>query len=712
MLCVSIAAPTVASARETADNALAQGAGMAEIRLDTIDRVGVEDLRLLSGKTPGRILLTDPFPRSPSLVTQYKKLRDTASFVAPSWVDVPPPRVPPSHLVASWHDHAATPPDGDLRQIWGGLARLARERAPSVVKLAARANSLADAVRLASLAKEINALLPRKKTGPRGVTSTRRRKMKAEEAPLRLACSLIEKGGVAEARQGLQSLFPPDESARLIGLLQRSFRLAPLGLLAGVTRRAAIMLSTMEDETRVAVLAVLESETLERMNAAGAELGHVPVMERGRLQKELSTLNLAVQYVEQGGMEYARRLMAKLMLPGRAEQMIEGLRADLRAAPYPFVLREPVQGTHRGPRGWGTGESFEGPLPTLAIGMGEYGAITRLLYRRFGMPWMFCSPDAGMFPPKITFPPTAPGQFSFAEMHDLYRADAVGPKTRVFGLLGHPVAHSRGPELFNRAFAREGLDAIYVPVRMDEVRVFPDLQRLTEASGWSVTLPHKESIREFCDELDPAAEAIGAVNTLLCSGGRVVGHNTDWVGVGEAIAAGLSAGGAGSGGGSHSADEIAKIWAEGGLRAALILGAGGGARAAVYACLQAGLRVTVSGRTRERARALGGDFRITAVPWGERDEVEADLVINATPVGMSPDTDASPYPAKAWQADQVAFDMVYTPPGTRFLREAEEAGARAISGTGMFLAQAAAQYRLWLGRPMPEGPRPPASRGQ
>lgn len=704
MLCVSIAAPTVASARETAESALAQGAPMAEIRLDAIDRVGVDDFRLLSGKTPEKILLTDSFTRSPSLVTQRKKLKETASFVAPCWVDVPPPRLPPSHTVASWHDYKETPSTEELRRLWGTLARLARERAPSVVKIAARANSLSDALRLASLAKEINALLPGRDRSPKRGTSTRKRGTRIEEAPLRLACHLIEKGGFAEAREGMKAVLQTDEATRVIDLLQRSFRLAPYGLLGGVTRRTAILFSTLDAARRGDVLAQLAPEMLEKITAASDELGTAPLLERNRLQKELSTLALAVQYVEQGGMEYARRLMAKLMLPGRAEQLIEGLRADLSAAPYPFVAREEVPGTGRGPKGWGTGVTFEGPLPTIAIGMGEFGAITRLLYRRFGMPWMFCSPDAGMMPPKVTFPPTAPGQFTFAEMHSLYRADRVGPKTRVFGLLGDPVAHSRGPEIFNKAFAEGDFDAIYVPVRMDDVKAFPELQRLTGAGGWSVTIPHKESIREFCDELDPAAKAIGAVNTLVVESGRVFGHNTDWIGAGAAIAAGLGAT-------EHRGEvdvrsRLAGACSAAGVKNVLILGAGGGARAAVYACLQAGLAVTVSGRTRERVKALADDLRVTAVAWGDRKEVEAELVINATPVGMTPDLDSTPYPAMAWEPRQVAFDMVYTPPETRFLREASAAGARAILGAGMFLAQANAQHRLWFGRDLPTIGRP------
>ncbi|MBC7224551.1 MAG: shikimate dehydrogenase [Anaerolineae bacterium] len=263
--------------------------------------------------------------------------------------------------------------------------------------------------------------------------------------------------------------------------------------------------------------------------------------------------------------------------------------------------------------------------------------------------------------------------------------------TKVVGLLGWPVAHSVSPQMHNAAFRALGLDWSYIPLPAppdalgDAVRGL----RALGLRGANVTVPHKEAIIPLVDELAPEARAIGAVNTLVVhEDGRLTGHNTDALGVGAAL--------------QEAGCRVA------GCRA-LILGAGGAARAAAYALLQAGAEVQVLARRPAQAEALARDMA-GAFPQGRispgllspealpQAAAEAHLLVHATPVGMWPHGDASlwpeqePVPQHLW-----VFDLVYRPARTRLLRQAEAAGARTIEGAWMLIHQAVASFHLWTG---------------
>ncbi|TDA67724.1 MAG: shikimate dehydrogenase [Clostridia bacterium] len=268
---------------------------------------------------------------------------------------------------------------------------------------------------------------------------------------------------------------------------------------------------------------------------------------------------------------------------------------------------------------------------------------------------------------------------------------AVTGKTKLLGVLGYPVEHSLSPAMHNAALAGLGLDVVYLPLPVrpaDLGRAVRGMQALGFI-GANVTIPHKEAALTLADELGAEARLIGAVNTLVFRGGKILGHNTD--------AAGFLL----------SLREEADFDPAG--KTCLILGAGGAARAVAVALVQAGSRaVYIANRTRERAaelasglqRDLGVPARALSIEEGELAPVleQADLVVQASPVGMHPHRGAPPIidPALLSPAALV-YDLIYNPPETTFLRLAREKGCRTLNGLGMLVYQGAMAFKLWTG---------------
>ena len=254
--------------------------------------------------------------------------------------------------------------------------------------------------------------------------------------------------------------------------------------------------------------------------------------------------------------------------------------------------------------------------------------------------------------------------------------------TKSFGIIGWPLGHTMSPTLHNWGFGQLGIDARYEawPLEPDDLPAFMTRVRETPISGLSVTIPHKRAVMAFLDGISERAEAIGAVNTLYWEDGRLLGENTDVIGI------------------------IAPLRALDPLpRSAMVLGAGGAARAAVAGFLELGMEVAVSNRTRTKGEELAADFKVACVDWEARMDAPWGLVCNTTPLGMSGDlADRTPWDADRFEPGTVAYDIVYNPLRTRFLAEAEGAGCRTVSGLEMFLHQGLAQFRLWTGRDMDE----------
>jgi shikimate dehydrogenase len=255
----------------------------------------------------------------------------------------------------------------------------------------------------------------------------------------------------------------------------------------------------------------------------------------------------------------------------------------------------------------------------------------------------------------------------------------IDARTGCVALFGAPVAHSLSPQMHNAAFAHLGLNLVYLAFEVGAAAQAAEVMRAVALRGASITVPHKEAIVAHLDEVDEVARAIGAVNTVAVEQGRLLGCNTDWLGMVQSL-------------------EQATALPE---RRCLVLGAGGAARAAVYALKRRGARVLVSNRTEARglrlAEAMACDF-LQWPPWGRND---VEVLINATTVGMWPAHDRSPVPAEWLRPGMVVLDLVYRPRKTRLLLDAETRGCRAVSGLEMLLFQGAAQLEIWTGRQAP-----------
>lgn len=338
--------------------------------------------------------------------------------------------------------------------------------------------------------------------------------------------------------------------------------------------------------------------------------------------------------------------------------------------------------------------------PTIALGMGEFGLMSRVLAPKFGGFLTFAS----LRPATVT----APGQPTIAELLDLYRFRTIGPATKVYGVAGWPVGHSMSPLIHNAGFGKAGHDGVYLPLpipageggaggyesfkaTMLELIHHPRL----DFSGCSVTLPHKEHLVRLADEsgweVDDVARAVGAGNTLIVE--RAAGWpikvrvlNTDVRAVRDAIG-GVS-----------------------GLRVGVI-GAGGVARAAVVA-MGTAITVVIYGRTLAKAESLVGELegrvraRLIAREISTATGDFCNLWINCTPVGMTggPAPDGSPVRIEALsgaEGDVTVMDTVYNPVETPLLKAARARGWKTVDGVEMFVRQAAAQFEAWTGREAP-----------
>lgn len=323
---------------------------------------------------------------------------------------------------------------------------------------------------------------------------------------------------------------------------------------------------------------------------------------------------------------------------------------------------------------WVAGEDGAARRPRrVGFAMGERGVFSRILAPAWGAPITYGS---------LTAERIAPGQLAARELIEVYRAPTLTRRARIYGVIGSPVHHSLSPHMHNAALAARGIDAVYLPLELERFSDLADIAGALGIAGVSVTIPFKQDAYAHAAVTDAVSEHSGATNTLVwerTAGGdtRVRGWNTDGDGVLEPLARrriqlpGLSVG---------------------------ILGNGGAARGAAGALLAAGSRVTLYYRNKEKgepvARALGcGARAIEAVRPGDH-----ALLVNATPLGLRPG-DPSPVSSAVFGPETAAFDMIYDPPETPFLREAAQAGVRIlIPGREMLICQGLVQFRLFTGQ--------------
>lgn len=313
-------------------------------------------------------------------------------------------------------------------------------------------------------------------------------------------------------------------------------------------------------------------------------------------------------------------------------------------------------------------------VPTVGICMGDMGTPSRVLAGKFGAPFTYST-----FHPERAL---APGLISFKEMQELYRFDSINTETEVLGVIADPVGHSMSPLIHNGALGEQGLNKVYLPFRVPRA----DLKQfITEdcpalgVRGLSVTIPHKETVMEFCQHVDPAVQGIGAANTLVCDGGHWTAYNTDYRAAMDSLEGAFGADGR-------------KAMAG---KSALILGTGGVARAIAYGLARRQVKLLLAARTRERGEKLAQLVKGQVIDWDMRHSVKPDILVNCTPVGMHPNVDETPFDRRYLRRTMVVFDTVYNPERTMLVKDAREQQATVVTGLEMFIRQAAHQYKLF-----------------
>lgn len=319
-----------------------------------------------------------------------------------------------------------------------------------------------------------------------------------------------------------------------------------------------------------------------------------------------------------------------------------------------------------------------GDKPVIILGMGLPGIATRILALSRGAMLTFGALRRGA--------ESASGQPTATELRELYRAHQLTKHSEIYGVIGNPIGHSRSPLIHNAALKATGRDGVYLPLEVDNAAEFirDFVHPKTKTLGWnlrglSVTIPHKLSVMPHLDFISPAAQTVGAVNTIIVKGNELHGDNTDVIGAMKPL------------------EELIEVK---GTRAAII-GAGGAARAICYGLQQRGASVTIYARDEQKAQTLADEFNAQAAPIAHF-QGNADLVINCTPVGMQGHHEgASPLKAESLGNVRLVYDLIYNPLETQLLKDAKTAGCQTLGGMAMLLGQAAEQFRLWTGEDAP-----------
>ena len=306
----------------------------------------------------------------------------------------------------------------------------------------------------------------------------------------------------------------------------------------------------------------------------------------------------------------------------------------------------------------------------VGLCMGEQGIISRVLGVRAGSAFTFAAVSSDQR--------TAPGQISVHELRDIYRIEHVDAATRVYGVAGDPIQHSLSPVIMNAAMRRENVNAVFLALHAKNLKDLIHCVREIPIHGLSITMPYKEAILRFLDNTDVHTSKVGACNTVVRGqDGKLYGFNTDVAGVVRPLEQRISLQGA----------------------KALVVGAGGAARAAVFGLKERGAEVWILNRSSVPAQKLARQARARVMKRAELRKVSFDVLINATPVGLGNNRDCI-LKEDEIQA-RIVFDMVYDPVETRLLQIARSKGLNVIPGLEMFVHQAARQFEIWTGKPAP-----------
>lgn len=318
----------------------------------------------------------------------------------------------------------------------------------------------------------------------------------------------------------------------------------------------------------------------------------------------------------------------------------------------------------------------------IPIAMGETGKWTRILGLAHGAFMTYAALDSGK--------ETAPGQISAQDLIEVYRVKELDKNTDVYGIIAGNTSYSLSPYIHNAAFKFHGLNSVFVPLQVQNLEEFMRrmvLEKTREIDlnfkGFAVTNPHKQEIIKYLDQIDETAETIGAVNTVKIENGKLFGYNTDAQGfIGPLI---------------NSFGDLT------GANVA-IFGSGGAARACVYALKKVKSEVSIMARNFFKAKQLAEEFGVSVVEDASRkSQIEnADIVVNATPLGTKGEfEEETPVESFEFKNIRLAYDLVYNPFETRFLREAKDANVPTIGGFEMLIGQAIEQSKIWTGKEPP-----------
>jgi len=299
--------------------------------------------------------------------------------------------------------------------------------------------------------------------------------------------------------------------------------------------------------------------------------------------------------------------------------------------------------------------------------MGDYGVCTRILYKKCGSMLSFCSDSQA-----------APGHLGAQTMSELYRADKLDGNTHIFGIIGNPVYHTASPKIHNPGFEAIRYNAVYVPFLVDSVRAFFKLAEMLQIHGFSVTVPHKRSVQPYLGRITREVKQIGSCNTVVRIQNMWKGINTDYYGFLAPISEPLG---------------------KGEIKNALVVGAGGAARAVVWALHNHGVKVTILNRSLEHARTLASE---TMSSFDTLENAHLynggfELVVQTTSVGMGNNGNEESIPSFSFSGREIAYDLVYNPRETRFLKRAMEAGCTIIGGSQMLMEQGKLQFEAFTG---------------
>ncbi|MEN9557298.1 MAG: Shikimate dehydrogenase [Planctomycetota bacterium] len=319
-------------------------------------------------------------------------------------------------------------------------------------------------------------------------------------------------------------------------------------------------------------------------------------------------------------------------------------------------------------------------IPTVGFCMGEMGTVSRILCGRFGSPFTYASFSRER--------EMAPGQLSYAEVRNLYRFPRIDRNTRIFGVIGDPIAQSKSPLIHNAAYRKLGLNAVYIPLRIPPDVLQESLREYERLGieGFSVTIPHKEGVLQFASQIDAETDIMGAANTLYRRDGQWHATNTDAPAAIESLQAALKK--------SGSVPDLAG-------RKVLMLGCGGVSRAIGHSLVRSGAAVTLTNRSRERGRQLAAELGCQFTSWENRGAETCEILINCTPLGMHPNLDETPFEQHWLNDTTLVFDTIYNPEQTLLLKQARERGCPTLGGMDMFIGQAALQFELFTGHQAP-----------